>query len=362
MNTSISKLSEEIKTELTEKSTRTVVDIFIYWIGLGKPISIWLGIIITFLLTIVISLIIVFISGEFPNLYQIGLALPISLMSLTTFTLFMCTVSMMFANTFLHRVVDVLRDQVVDLAESPRTLIEIRSWVKLICDKSLIILAVALFGGVASATYAMTILNNITGIPFRFGLLLPFILFSTQSTVFVGAGLAILVLAMYMWNFELRLFESDPAGSEVITNLSGLFSNYVYLVAIYGAILTFGIVRTGLAAYYTLLIFVFWTPIIAIFVVSQLSLARIIQHSKWKTLNSIQKKVSALQKEKILPNNADRESIKWLLDYHERVKLTRNSALNLSSWFNFLNSLLLPLIAFILGNIDTLLKLFSGRP
>jgi hypothetical protein len=76
----------------------------------------------------------------------------------------------------------------------------------------------------------------------------------------------------------------------------------------------------------------------------------------------VQKKIAALQKEQALPNDEDRESITWLLDYHERVRSRRNSALDLGSWLNFLNSLLLPLIAFIVGNIDTLLRLFSGKP
>lgn len=362
MNTSISKMRKEIKLDLTEKNTRTIVDVIRYRISLGRPLSIWMGVIITFLLTIAISLIINFLSGELSNLYRVGINLPPGSVSLIIFSLFTSTASMIFANAFLHRVVAVLRDQVIDLAESPITLDEIRSWVELIFGKPVIATIIALLGGVAAAIYAATVLGNLTGTPFRFSLLLSMTLFSIQSTVFVGVGIAVLILALRMWNFELRLFESDPASSEVVSNLSGLFSSYVYLVAVYGTILTFGVARTGLVTYYVPLMFLFWTPIIAIFVASQVGLAKLIQRAKWKTLNRVQKKIAALQKEQALPNNVDRESITWLLDYHERVRSTRNSALDLSSWFNFLNSLLLPLIAFVVGNIDTLLRLVSGRP
>lgn len=47
------------------------------------------------------------------------------------------------------------------------------------------------------------------------------------------------------------------------------------------------------------------------------------------------------------------------MDYHDRIKATRNSALDLRAGLNFLNSLLLPLIAFVLGNLDKILAYFS---
>ena len=54
------------------------------------------------------------------------------------------------------------------------------------------------------------------------------------------------------------------------------------------------------------------------------------------------------------------EAINRLMDYHDRIKATRNSALDLRAGLNFLNSLLLPLLAFLLANLKEVLKLFSG--
>jgi hypothetical protein len=48
-----------------------------------------------------------------------------------------------------------------------------------------------------------------------------------------------------------------------------------------------------------------------------------------------------------------------LMDYHDRIKATRNSALDLRAGLNFLNSLLLPLLAFLLANLGKVLELFS---
>ena len=47
------------------------------------------------------------------------------------------------------------------------------------------------------------------------------------------------------------------------------------------------------------------------------------------------------------------------MDFHDRIKATRNSALDLRAGLNFLNSLLLPLLAFLLANLDKIFALFS---
>jgi hypothetical protein len=44
-----------------------------------------------------------------------------------------------------------------------------------------------------------------------------------------------------------------------------------------------------------------------------------------------------------------------LMDLHDRIKATRSSALDLRAGLAFLNSLLLPLIAFLLANLDRVL-------
>src|SRR5258705_13561946 len=98
------------------------------------------------------------------------------------------------------------------------------------------------------------------------------------------------------------------------------------------------------------------------FILNQTSLSSIIRRAKWKTLNEIQAKVEKLQE---MENFADKETmdaIKRLMDYHDRVKATRNSALDFNTVLSFINSLLLPLLAILLGNLDRLMALLPQRP
>jgi len=98
------------------------------------------------------------------------------------------------------------------------------------------------------------------------------------------------------------------------------------------------------------------------FALNHTSLSSIIRRAKWKTLNEIQVKVEKLQAVENFEDKETMEAINRLMDYHDRVKATRNSALDFGTYLNFINSLLLPLLAFILGNLDLVLNLFTRNP
>jgi hypothetical protein len=46
-------------------------------------------------------------------------------------------------------------------------------------------------------------------------------------------------------------------------------------------------------------------------------------------------------------------------DYHDRINGTRNSVLGLKGIFNFINTLLIPLIAFVFANRNEILGLLG---
>jgi hypothetical protein len=48
------------------------------------------------------------------------------------------------------------------------------------------------------------------------------------------------------------------------------------------------------------------------------------------------------------------------MDYHDRIEATPNSALNFRSGLNFLNSLLLPVLAFLIGNLKDVISFFKS--
>jgi hypothetical protein len=172
-----------------------------------------------------------------------------------------------------------------------------------------------------------------------------------------------MLLLARMHGYDLRLFTADPSSSELISRLSGKFGFFLYFVAVYAATLTLISTWSGFMSSFGInLVLFLWLPIIAIFILNQTSLSSIIRRAKRKTLNEIQVKVEKLQTAKNFEEKETMEAINRLLDYHDRVKATRNSAIDLGTTLNFINSLLLPLFAFVLGNLDLVLNLFARKP
>ena len=82
--------------------------------------------------------------------------------------------------------------------------------------------------------------------------------------------------------------------------------------------------------------------IIAFFATNQIALGKIISRAKWKTLNEIQAQIEKLRAQEDIPGEKTLEHLGKLMDYHDRIKATRGSALDVGASLRFLNSLLLP--------------------
>ena len=140
--------------------------------------------------------------------------------------------------------------------------------------------------------------------------------------------------------------------------LSSTLSTFVVLIAVYDAVLTLGPVLAGIWNQgYIAIVVLLWIPLVAMFILNQTSLSNIIRRAKWKTLNEIQARVEKLHAADNLAEEDTLEAINRLMDYHDRIKGTRNSALNARAVLSMLNSLLLPLLALLLANLDTILSL-----
>jgi hypothetical protein len=101
-----------------------------------------------------------------------------------------------------------------------------------------------------------------------------------------------------------------------------------------------------------------WGPPLVVFVTGQRALTHVIARSKWRTLDRIQADIAELTTEGDLTDKGTTDAINRLMDLHDRVKAARGSALDFRAGLQFLNALLLPLIAFLLSNIDRVLGLF----
>jgi hypothetical protein len=59
------------------------------------------------------------------------------------------------------------------------------------------------------------------------------------------------------------------------------------------------------------------------------------------------------------PDHDTLETILWLWDYHDRLKTTRNSILNVKEIASFVNTLLIPLLAFLIANREAIFELLG---
>jgi len=171
----------------------------------------------------------------------------------------------------------------------------------------------------------------------------------------------LMILPHQLSKYNLKLYAADPSNSEVIDRISDMLNFIVFMGAIVSAFLTAGLVVLNLlnlitAIFY--LTFASWGPLIILFTNNQYGVSKIIIEAKWKTLNQIQNNIVALQQKDEIPTKETLEHIGALMDYHDRIRNTRNSALDFRESLKLINSLLLPLIAFLLANLDNLLAIF----
>ena len=157
--------------------------------------------------------------------------------------------------------------------------------------------------------------------------------------------------------YHYDLYTTDPSSSEVVWQLSQLLTSILYVTMAYIVYLTlglayFGVLSFDIASVRTAVIFSLfvWAPTVILYVTGQQHISGLITRAKWRILNEIQSKIESLYAEQEIPDKATVERLQQLMDYHDRIKATPNSALNFRASLNFLNSLLLPVLAFVIAN------------
>ena len=185
---------------------------------------------------------------------------------------------------------------------------------------------------------SITILNE-----FTFGYTTFNLVISLLGGTYFYFAIQGLPLLIRLSRYHLKLYAADPSSSEVIDRLSDLLSYGVYIVALFAAALTLQTAAFGQFNQWNLIIIVIigWIPTIAFFIANQYTLNNIIARAKWQTLNGVQAQIEGLQTQEAILSEPTLVHIHKLMDYHDRIKGTKNSALDLRSSLNFLNSLLL---------------------
>ena len=200
----------------------------------------------------------------------------------------------------------------------------------------------------------------------------------------VGSGLAVILSCMeamwvgyYLYPFYLMfppqlhryhfdLYTPDPSSSEVVGRLSRLLTFILYVTMGFLVLLMIGLglfdvlsTKTLVPGFLLSLLVV--SPMVIMYAAGQYHLSDLITRAKWKMLNELQEKIEKLSGGENIPDKDTLERLSKLMDYHDRIKSTPNSALNFRASLNFLNSLLLPILAFILANLDKVTAVFGGR-
>jgi hypothetical protein len=133
----------------------------------------------------------------------------------------------------------------------------------------------------------------------------------------------------------------------------------LYLWAIVAAVVSLSAPLVGLDFVPSaLLIIPQWALTVVYFAVIQRSLSRLITTRKYTVLARLQAQINRLQTDSDVRRTDNLDVLNRLMDYHTRLKNTPNSALDLSAAINLFNTLLLPLIAFLLANLSSIFALF----
>ena len=164
--------------------------------------------------------------------------------------------------------------------------------------------------------------------------------------------------------YHFDLYTLDPSSSEVVGQLSRLLTFILYATMAYIVQLTIGLSYVEvLTAKTPVSGFIFsafvWAPTISLYASGQFHLSNIISRAKWKTLNEVQTKIEELNEAGKIPDKDTLERLDKLMNYHDRIRDTPNSALNFRAGLNFLNSLLLPVVAFVVANFKDVIAFFD---
>lgn len=192
----------------------------------------------------------------------------------------------------------------------------------------------------------------------------------SSALMVLAAGFCFGILFHYMvWitllNFQLRDYQYNlnvlsPANSEVVSNISGISNRQIYLLAIYFAIFTFVTSRGLFGEEITRtiafpVVIMAWALVTLQFVITRSTTNNIIEKAKWKTLNKLQAQINQLEATGDLSDKDTSEKLLRLNEIYNRITVSPAGAFDLKSVSTFLNQLMLPLLGFLIGNLNDIL-------
>lgn len=357
--TKLTQKREELKRQLDAGEYKTLIDVMLDGTGrfiqkLTRSLALppfWYSALVLALITLSISFLISILLGEFyparrefilTEVLIAGILLPIWIG-------FKAYLDSFFTN---------VHDHLLDAIESGDDLVDFQRWLAAVGNQKRPLFLGLVFG-ILYGSYRSVFHSKELGSFIGYGptIFLVIIFFASVGISFYYFFLFI-ALPGRLGRYRFELYAADPSSSEIIDHLSDMLSNFVYLWAVLTALAVL-LSRLFRGQWDDIWLIELWIPLILLFAFNQYALRRIITRAKWETLNDIQAQVETLQAQEAILGKETLGHIDKLLDYHDRIKATRNSALDVRAGLNFLNSLLLPLLAFVLANSDRVVSLFA---
>ena len=264
--------------------------------------------------------------------------------------------NLVIAKATFDRTFAALRDKLLDGLESSAGVTGLHRWLSKVRD----IKRPALIGLLVYVAYVAFIFPDPIDSP------------GPVDTIVVGGVMLLwtgfLIYCMYLYvvlplmlsRCQWRLHTEDPVSTEVLSDWSRMVSFAAYMFAF---MLAMGTLFTVSVAAFELKTLAFivprWLPLIALFVVNQVAISGVIARSKRSSLNVVETQMAALRPQADPPDKETLETLLGLWDYHDRIKGTHSSMLDVKGIVNFFNTLLIPLVAFLIANREAILELLG---
>jgi hypothetical protein len=352
---------EEIKSLIEVGNYQNLADRILDGMGLilkklarrKKMPSIWISSLALYLCSLLVGFALVYLFDE-NQAYRATLNTFVFIIITTGF------LALLLGKIYVDRTFEIFRKQVLDVIQSVDDLLNLRKWIEHAINTKFQFLAGLLYAILIPSILVVVLLSSPIGF-MGLGMTLAILFPMFQGGVLAYYLVVCLFLPGRLSRYEYQLYLNDPSQSDVMGHLSNLLTNGLFFFSLVMVLATVSL--SYMWRFYSIGISIFsllimWLPIIAIFILNQNALTKIVTNSKKRKLKEIQNRIEQLETEDDIANIETIEAINRLMDYHDRIRDTKNSGFNFRSVINLFNSLLLPLISAIGSRIFEIIELF----
>ena len=362
-------MSEETKREELRQAVWRMYEeslAYKFWQGLGSVLSrfpglrslvvpLWFSSFVVIVLCILVSALVAWALGVLsPFLWENPYVFLVS---------FWLWIAINLVDWQIRKNLTAIKVQALEMLELPQGEQGFLAWVKFGFSRRYQFLAVITYYLLIGGGWTITMNFDFTQ-PLVWVLLLHFALgLGLWIPHLVELVLLIVFYGYYFRRLSLCLFQDDPAGTvslQILHRCSGqllLVSALIAALAIPVGVFTNKITTLALVISAIGL----WIPLLLFYISTESAFSNHIGLAKNQRLTQLQNQISELE-QKTDPPDVDRiKLVRELMEFHEQIKHTPKSLINMDSLLNLFGSLALPFLGALLNILDIWNKLF-GTP